>query len=381
MNRRSLTAWILVCVLALVALLPMGNAVAAETDQSAMALVAQNDGTVNMHRLYNPFTGEHFYTHDLDERDELVSYGWIYENIGWVAPEVSKTPVYRLFNPYTSDHHYTTSSGERSTMVSAGWVDEGVGWYSDDNEAVALYREFNPYETIGTHNYTTSKEEHDALVSIGWLGEGIAWYALNPDAPAMPTPQGESLIYLDAGHGKSGSSGYDVGAQGSGYSEDEETKNLTRKIAKIAQEEYGVNLYLNIDCDRPYTQRQAHAAEVGATALVSIHFNWADSASATGFESYIFEPYDQYKGAAAPGSDVMQDIMHSQLASVLNLTDRGQKTDAFSVTNGAKTGIPATLLEICFLSNPHDMSTYKATEDAVARALAYGLKLIVDAGF
>ena len=39
--------------------------------------------TVNMYRLYNPNSGEHFYTSSNGERDHLISLGWNYEGIGW----------------------------------------------------------------------------------------------------------------------------------------------------------------------------------------------------------------------------------------------------------------------------------------------------------
>lgn len=35
--------------------------------------------TAAMHRLYNPYTGEHFYTADTTERDHLTGLGWRYE--------------------------------------------------------------------------------------------------------------------------------------------------------------------------------------------------------------------------------------------------------------------------------------------------------------
>ena len=37
-----------------------------------------------MHRLYNKYTGEHFYTASGDEKNNLVSKGWNYEGIGFV---------------------------------------------------------------------------------------------------------------------------------------------------------------------------------------------------------------------------------------------------------------------------------------------------------
>ncbi|WP_322154956.1 BspA family leucine-rich repeat surface protein [Paratractidigestivibacter sp.] len=135
---------------------------------------------VTMYRLYNPYTGEHFYTADKDEKDHLVKVGWNDEGVGWTAPSKSSTPVYRLYNKYVpgGDHHYTTDKDERDDCVAAGWTYEGIGWYSDDAKGMPLYRQYNPYATTGTHNYTTDKDENDHLVSLGWKAEGISWYGV-----------------------------------------------------------------------------------------------------------------------------------------------------------------------------------------------------------
>ncbi|MCR5047831.1 MAG: hypothetical protein K6A37_02580 [Saccharofermentans sp.] len=133
---------------------------------------------VDMYRLYNPNSGEHFYTADAGERDFLINAGWDYEGIGWRAPVSSDRPVYRLYNPNAGEHHYTLSSGERDYLVSLGWNDEGIGWYSDESRRVPLYRQYNPNEFANNHNYTTSLGESDYLVSIGWQFEGVGWYGI-----------------------------------------------------------------------------------------------------------------------------------------------------------------------------------------------------------
>ena len=130
-----------------------------------------------MYRLYNPNSGEHFYTANEAEKDYLDSIGWNYEGIGWTAPKRSETPVYRLYNPNAGDHHYTMSEGEMQMLVAVGWNYEGIGWYSDDRERVPLYRQYNPNAVAGAHNYTANKAENDYLASIGWNEEGIGWYA------------------------------------------------------------------------------------------------------------------------------------------------------------------------------------------------------------
>lgn len=135
-----------------------------------------NRTPADMYRLYNPNSGEHFYTKSRPERDQLKSVGWRYEGVCWEYPETGD-PVYRLYNPNTGDHHYTISSKERKFLIRSGWRDEGIGWYSGGSRPV--YRQYNPNATTGSHNFTASKKENDALVRSGWKAEGIAWYALS----------------------------------------------------------------------------------------------------------------------------------------------------------------------------------------------------------
>ena len=137
-------------------------------------------GAQYMYRLYNPYTGEHFYTASAFERDANVRLGWNDEGLGWIAPDEGQ-PVYRLYNPYApgGDHHYTTSAVERDHLASVGWNDEGVGWSTAGEDGVALYRQYNPFAETGTHNYTTSKYENDELVKLGWNAEGVAWYGVD----------------------------------------------------------------------------------------------------------------------------------------------------------------------------------------------------------
>ena len=146
-----------------------------------------------MNRLYNPNSGEHFYTVDVKEKEALVALGWNDEGYGWVADKTpdnetakGKQAVYRLYNPNAGDHHYTMNSDEVKTLVAYGWKSEGTGWYSADDAGkeptgthVRVYRQYNPYANgAGSHNYTTDLAENNYLVSLGWTPEGTAWTAL-----------------------------------------------------------------------------------------------------------------------------------------------------------------------------------------------------------
>lgn len=132
--------------------------------------------SVPMYRLYNPNSGEHFYTKTTSERDHLRSVGWRYEGIGWQAP-ASGNPVYRLYNPNAGDHHYTLNASERDHLKKVGWRYEGISWYSPSS-GTPLYRLYNPNAKAGAHHYTPITSERDQLKKLGWRYEGIAWYAV-----------------------------------------------------------------------------------------------------------------------------------------------------------------------------------------------------------
>ena len=174
--------------------------VANADDANNQSLALNASTNVKMFRLYNPYSGEHFYTENIAEKSKLLGLGWNDEGVGWYAPSTSNTPVYRLYNPYNGDHHYTMNKEESDYLDGIGWNAEGVGWYSDDNRSVKLYRQFNPYNTgAGSHNYTVSKEENDFLASIGWQTEGEAWYGIDPSNPVIE----KFTVYFDSNGGSS----------------------------------------------------------------------------------------------------------------------------------------------------------------------------------
>lgn len=130
--------------------------------------------SIQMYRLYNPNSGEHFYTQNVAEKNNLVSKGWKYEGIGWNGP-TSGNPVYRLYNPNAGDHHYTLHAYEKDNLIKKGWRYEGISWYSGGPNA--LHRLYNPNAKAGSHHYTLNTNEKNNLVQKGWKYEGLAWYA------------------------------------------------------------------------------------------------------------------------------------------------------------------------------------------------------------
>ena len=162
---RKLVAGLMTLALALTATLSIGA-----------ANVRAADNGQEMWRLYNPNSGEHFYTANGAERNNLISAGWNYEGAGFIAS--GSTPVYRMYNANVGDHHYTTNSAEKDMLVSVGWQYEGIGWNTESN-GFSVYRLYNPNAVTATHHYTLDEAEKNHLVSIGWKYEGISWNSLH----------------------------------------------------------------------------------------------------------------------------------------------------------------------------------------------------------
>ena len=131
--------------------------------------------TLAMYRLYNPNSGEHFYTSNGYEKVSLVKLGWRDENVAWYAPTKGEE-VYRLYNPNAGDHHYTLNKGEMTNLSNLGWRYEGIAWYSAGT--IAMYRLYNPNAKSGSHHYTASKSEVVSLTKLGWRYEDVAWYGM-----------------------------------------------------------------------------------------------------------------------------------------------------------------------------------------------------------
>ena len=131
-------------------------------------------------RLYNPNSGEHFYTTDTAERNRLKGLGWKYEGSVCKTPKTSNTPVYRLYNKKTGAHLYTTDDNERAVLAAgSAWKYEGIAWYSDDAKGKPVYRLYNPSWYPHNHHYTSDKNERNVLAKKqGWTKEGVGWYGL-----------------------------------------------------------------------------------------------------------------------------------------------------------------------------------------------------------
>ena len=131
----------------------------------------------HMLRMYNPYTGEHFYTGSEVEKDNLVAAGWKYEGVGFTFPGNTGAPVYRLYDPATGEHLYTMDEEEKATLMAEGWNYEGIAFNSAYDTEAVQHRLHNPYATVGAYHFTFSEEEKQNLINAGWEYQGIGWYS------------------------------------------------------------------------------------------------------------------------------------------------------------------------------------------------------------
>ena len=137
----------------------------------------------DVYRMYDPSRGEHFYTKNASEMQQLVNSGWVHEEDSdftvVAATDDDAVPVYRLYNPNDGGmHFYTENATEAQQLAANGWSYEGISHYVYDKNSgsgVAQYRLYNPNSTNGEHNWTTSIDEYNMLKAAGWTDEGVCW--------------------------------------------------------------------------------------------------------------------------------------------------------------------------------------------------------------
>lgn len=124
-----------------------------------------------VYRVYFPGTGEHLYTADKWEKDQLVGQGWSSEGVAWTCgdPDI---PVYRLYQP-GKKHLFTADYDEALTLTDAGWIFEGVDFFAS-KDGTPVFRAYN--RQTGDHLLTADRLEYEAVTSkLGYSGEGGAF--------------------------------------------------------------------------------------------------------------------------------------------------------------------------------------------------------------
>ena len=167
-------------------------------------------------------------------------------------------------------------------------------------------------------------------------------------------------VFLDAGHG-----GGDPGALGNGLREKDINLSVTLKVGNILKN-HGVDVRYSRTTDVfvELADRAARANNVGADVFVSIHCNAFSDPSARGVETY------SYPGSSS-GARLSQAIQNSIIASGVYTVNRGTKTANFAVLR--LTNMPATLVELAFITNSQDANILRNRQDDLAIAVSKGI--------
>ncbi len=195
-------------------------------------------------------------------------------------------------------------------------------------------------------------------------------------------------IVIDPGHG-----GQDSGAQNGAYGLDEKTLNLdvAERLARLLRDAgYHVVLTRDSDVFVPLERRARIANYEKADLFISIHFNAAGNARASGIETFILTP--QYQASSKFAKPTRRDNVrfsgndsdpwnalvgyHVQRALVRGVgeADRGLKRARFLVLKHLE--CPGLLLELGFLSHMPSARRIRAASyrQSLAESLFDGIR-------
>jgi N-acetylmuramoyl-L-alanine amidase len=190
-----------------------------------------------------------------------------------------------------------------------------------------------------------------------------------PDTGA-PSPGASSLtgkvIVIDPGHG-----GSNPGAIGvTGLVEKDVVLDVSLRLAqKLRQAGATVIMTRSTDTTVFLAARVAMAEQAGAHAFVSIHANAHPNRAISGTETYYYRYKPNYIE-----SYYLAAHLQNELVKALGLRDIGIKHGNFHVIR--ETTMPSALVELAFLSNPHDEALMKTAQfrENAAQAIYCGLE-------
>lgn len=175
---------------------------------------------------------------------------------------------------------------------------------------------------------------------------------LSEEISFSPGVKGKKIV-IDPGHG-----GEDSGAIGpTGVTEKSITLQIAKEVEKMLKEA-GAKVIMTRTTDTEVSPKHRQATDVDelqarcdvankakADIFISIHMDSFTSREATGTTGYYY-----VKGSAA--SKKLATAIQSNLVSQLRTTSRGVRTCKFYVVRHTK--MPATLIEVAFVSNPKE---------------------------
>jgi N-acetylmuramoyl-L-alanine amidase len=177
-------------------------------------------------------------------------------------------------------------------------------------------------------------------------------------------------IYIDQGHNPSG---FNTGAEGNGLREQDVTYAVGQELAALLRPSgnYEVRLSRNSPNEvlgssnaSSLRARVQDANSWGADYFISIHTNGSTDPSARGVEAYA---YSRDSRAFRLGDDIVNNLVDAT----------GFPRRGMFVRPGLyvlkKTNMPATLVEIGFISNPTEAALMRSNPGLFARGIYNGI--------
>ena len=178
-------------------------------------------------------------------------------------------------------------------------------------------------------------------------------------------------IYVDQGHNPVNPN---AGAEGNGLREQDLVYTIGQELADRlrADPDFEVRLsrptrdtLLGTTNATSLAARVSEANRWGADYFISLHTNAASSPSAGGSEAYVY-------ARGTPAFGFAEDIL-TNLTNVTGLRDRGvQARPGLYVLR--KTQMPATLVELGFITNPRDAALMRDEPGLFAEGIYRGIK-------
>ena len=178
-------------------------------------------------------------------------------------------------------------------------------------------------------------------------------------------------IYVDQGHNPVNPN---AGAEGNGLREQDLVYTIGQELADRlrADPDFEVRLsrptrdtLLGTTNATSLAARVSEANRWGADYFISLHTNAASSPSAGGSEAYVY-------ARGTPAFGFAEDIL-TNLTNITGLRDRGvQARPGLYVLR--KTQMPATLVELGFITNPRDAALMRDEPGLFAEGIYRGIK-------
>jgi len=176
------------------------------------------------------------------------------------------------------------------------------------------------------------------------------------------------VVCIDAGHG-----GTDGGAQYKGYSEKEQTLEISKLVQKeLEAQGFTVIMTRTSDSTVSLEKRLEIAKTANAGIFISIHRNYYDtSSSVNGVEAWI------HSSAPTDAQLLANDIL-SQLKKINGVNNRGVKTGTMTNANtnyylNSDSPCTSCIIELGFITNNADNVLVTTNKTQCAKSIAQGI--------